>query len=313
MVPATQNIYEQHSQKNCKSMGDNDRNEKDTPDGNLLAPWTDASRIETMKKNMKVTVCIKNNDGGVVDTEKVKSIITENGIQVTKASVNRKNGDLYVDLPSNENRDKLNSILTEEVLPGNRVINLKQRCPTISIRNVRDYTTEADFLAKIKSQNPRIKQQLENGSEFSVVFTKEHKIKNSLRNDEVEHQVVARVGDDIRASIQDNKDKIYLGFHAHHVVDRFYVKSCSSCHKFGHYHADCHEDPCCGYCCSKQHRSEDCPVHEAKDSKSYKCTNCEAAGKESTGHSSHWPQCPAYLEHQNKMRKNIPFYSKNSK
>ena len=131
-------------------------------------------------------------------------------------------------------------------------------------------------------------------------------------SDDIEHQVVARVGDDIRAAIQASKDKIFLGFSAHHVADRFYVKSCSSCHKFGHYHAECPANPCCGYCCAEDHESNDCPIKASKDSKNYKCINCAEAGKDSLGHSSHWPQCPAYLEHQSKMRKNIPYYSKNS-
>ena len=42
-------------------------------------------------------------------------------------------------------------------------------------------------------------------------------------------------------------------------------------------------------------------------------TNCEEAGKDSVGHSSHWPKCPTYIEQQNKMKMKIPYYSKNGK
>ena len=66
---------------------------------------------------MKVTVCIKSNEGIAVDAEKVKDIITENGIQVSKASVNKNNGDLYLDLPSDESRNKLTSVSTPNPKP----------------------------------------------------------------------------------------------------------------------------------------------------------------------------------------------------
>ena len=100
---------------------------------------------------------------------KIKGIITSHGIQVTKASVNRRNGNVYIDLPSNENRDKLVPLLTEQAIP---VVHLKQKCPMILIRGVCSYVSEDDFVEKVKSQNPQIKEKLENGLEFSVVFTK---------------------------------------------------------------------------------------------------------------------------------------------
>ena len=69
------------------------------------AAWTDSARLNQVKKD-KVTVCIKN-DGSNIDLSQVKNIVRQNGIQVSKASVNQKNGDVYVDLPSKEQRDKL--------------------------------------------------------------------------------------------------------------------------------------------------------------------------------------------------------------
>ena len=130
---------------------------------------------------------------------------------------------------------------------------------------------------------------MEGGSEFVVVFTKEYKLEGK---EEGEFQVVARVSDDIRAAIKLNRDKIFIGFNSHHVTDRFYVKSCSKCHKFGHYHKDCQESASCGFCTSEEHETKDCEAHTHKDQTKYKCTNCEASGKESNGHSSFWKKCP---------------------
>lgn len=276
--------------------------------------WNDQSRTNEMKKKLKFTVCIKSNEGAEIDSEQIKNIVTTHGIKVTKASVNKNNNDLYVDLPSDEQRQKLIPLLSEEVIPGNRIINVKEKYPTISIRGVEDYTSEADLITRIKVQNVEIKEKLEAGSHFSVVFSKEHK-KGDLRENgqPKEFLIVARVSDDIRSVINANGNKIFLGFNSHLVVDRFYVRSCSKCHKFGHYHADCTSNQICGYCCSENHDSQNCPIHREKNCARYKCTNCEALGKVSEGHSSHWHKCPALLEVQKKIMRNIPYYAKNEK
>ena len=120
------------------------------------------------------------------------------------------------------------------------------------------------------------------------------------------------MSDDIREALKANNDKIFIGFSSHHVFDRFYVKSCASCHRFGHYHANCDNRPCCGYCSAEDHKSEECLIHKAKDQSKYKCVNCQDEGKGGDGHSSHWNRCPSYLEQQKKVMKNIPYYSKNS-
>ena len=275
--------------------------------------WENTTRTNEMKKTMKkFTLCIKSNEGSQVDAEKIKNIVTANGIKVSKASVNKKNNDMYVDLPSEEQRQKLIPLLSEEVIPNNKIVNVKQKCPTISIRGVENFISEEELIARINDQNTEIKEKLENGSQFSVVYTKEQRQNDTDEDGETkEFQVVARVSDDIRSIIKANGDKIFLGFKSLRVVDRFYVKSCSKCHKFGHYHADCTSIACCGFCCSEEHDSQNCPIHQAKDHTNYKCINCKNLGKPSDGHSSHWHKCPAFLEVQKKMMKNIPYYSKN--
>ena len=78
------------------------------------------------------------------------------------------------------------------------------------------------------------------------------------------------------------------------------------------YHAQCEAKPSCGYCGAENHSSKECPVHREKDQTKYKCVNCKEAGKPDVGHSSHWQKCPTYIEQQKKMKKNIPYYAKNS-
>ena len=110
-----------------------------------------------------------------------------------------------------------------------------------------------------------IREKLEGGSEFSIVFTKQHEMRPGFKHSEDNGQIVARVSEDIRNVIKSTGDKIFVGLSSHRVFDRFYVKSCAQCHRYGHDHADCQSTPCCGYCGSENHSSKDCPIHQAKE------------------------------------------------
>ena len=302
--------------KNRKENNKNENNKKENDankaDDQPLSAWNDKQRTKAMKDTMKkFTVCIKSNDGAAIDTEKVKHIITANGIKVNRATINKKNNDFYVDLPSSEQRDRLIPLLSEDAIPGNEVVSVKEKGPTISIRGVQNYVSEEDLIARIKDQNEGIKEKIEDGSLFSVVFSKEHNVRED--SEVKEYQVVVRVSEGIRDVIRANGNKIFIGFNSHRVVDRFYVKSCSRCHKFGHYRAECTSTPCCGYCCATDHESNNCPVHAVKNQTEYKCTNCKEHNKTSDGHSSHWNKCPVFLEIQKKMMQGIPYYAKNGR
>ena len=61
------------------------------------------SKSKPIKPN--ITVCINSNEGKPVENK--NKIIIANGIQVSKANINQKIGDLFVDLPSECNKDKL--------------------------------------------------------------------------------------------------------------------------------------------------------------------------------------------------------------
>ena len=123
------------------------------------------------------------------------------------------------------------------------------------------------------------------------------------------YQVVARVGEDIRRAIKNSDDKIYMDLVALQVVDRFFVKRCNCCQKFGHYQKDCTEESAsCGYC-KGNHLSKDCNDVQEGDFKHYECVNCERGNKNSNGHSAHWHKCPTYLDLQKKVKNSIPYYS----
>ena len=81
---------------------------------------------------------------------------------------------------------------------------------------------------------------------------------------------------------------------AHQVIDRFFIKRCNKCQKFGHYQKDCKSEPHCGFC-RQSHLSTHCDQVEEGDVDHYHCINCERDGKISVGHSAYWHKCPTYL------------------
>ena len=280
--------------------------------------WQDNKRLENVKRSQKVTVCIKKSENSTVDLKKVKEVVVKNGVQVNKVSVNKKNGDLYVDFPSDEQRDKLIPLLADEDSQNNTVINVKSKCPVITIRNVSNFVDEASFISAVKTQNPEIAGKIDAGSEFRVVFTKEHKLKEGEKpyvdnETNSSYQVVVRVNEDIRQILKEKGDRIYIGCQSIRIYDRFYVKSCAQCHRYGHYHAECEHSPRCGYCGDENHLSQRCPIYLQKDQDKYECVNCKDIGKSGLGHSSHWHKCPTYLDKQKKVMMSIPFYAKNLK
>ena len=124
------------------------------------------------------------------------------------------------------------------------------------------------------------------------------------------YQVVVRVGEEIRRAIKGNRNKVFVELSAHRVVDRFYIKRCNNCQKFGHYEKDCENGARCGYC-SGSHKSTDCQEVSDDNPEEYNCINCHENHKDPKGHSTLWHKCPTYLEMQSKMKKTIPYYQKN--
>ena len=189
-------------------------------------------------------------------------------------------------------------LINEETLPGNKVVKVKQKSPTITIRDVLEYENSEEFIENVKSQNPEIKERIECGDECTVVFAKEQEKARSGRQFAVAqqktHQIVLQVSEEIQDIIKRNGNKIFVGFLSLRVIDRFYVKACDKCHELEHYHADCTTNAVCGFCLSSEHESKDCPAKRGNDLTSFKCVNCKERGKEFQGHSSHWHKCPVH-------------------
>ena len=207
--------------------------------------WNDSTwSNEARTKKMTSALCIKSK-GVNVNIDKVKEIAVDNNIQVTNTVV-QENGDVYVNLPTKENRDKLTHLLGDEAFNGNEVVSMKSRLPTLSVNSINEFTTKEDFVEKVKQQNPRIKEEINKGSIFSIVYVKKPP-DLEVENGKKCYQIVARVSEEIRKVIKMNNNKIYMDLIAHHVADRFYiiiVKNLDIMKKT----ARIMNNQCCGYC-----------------------------------------------------------------
>ena len=225
--------------------------------------------------NFKSSLCVKSNEQPI-DLNVVKQIAVHHSIQVSGTSV-KSNEDVYVYMSNVEHRDKMATLLAEKH-SADTIVKLKSKMAAISILNVETFVNKNDFITKVKQQNPEIKEKIESGSEFTIVFVKEPMPESSHTNRK-HYQVVARVNNEIREGIKKNKDKIYVDLTAHRIVDRFYIKRCNKCQKFGYYQDNCTSDKIlCGFCCSDSHCSSSCPI-KTQDTSNFSCLNCKDATK----------------------------------
>ena len=163
---------------------------------------------------------------------------------------------MYVNLPKDENRKKLAPLLNNGDFEGHNVIEVQSKLPTITILDVTEFTDKNNFIERIKKQNPDIAEKMNNGSKFEIVFAKKS------RNDENNFHVVARMDGDIHNAIKGCNNKLFMDCASYRVVDRFYIKRCNKCQRFGHYEKHCQSEPsCCGYC-KQDHQTKDCEVEE---------------------------------------------------
>ena len=87
--------------------------------------WSNQKRTNSMKASL----CIKRK-GTPVDVMKIKEIACTNSIQVSKADI-KSNGDVYVDIPSNHNREKLLPLLMNNTFAQNEIVKLKSKLPSV--------------------------------------------------------------------------------------------------------------------------------------------------------------------------------------
>ena len=250
----------------------------------------------------KASLLIKGDNGKAIDLDIVKDIVVTNKIPVTSTAV-KDNGDTYLNFPCQHSRAKATPMIKSKMADVKEIVTLKSKLPTISISGITEKLSKVDLTERICNQNEEINACVKNGSCLEVIFIKEPTVHFNT------YLAVVRVSCDVREAIKARGNRIFIGLVACSVKDRFYVKRCNNCQCFGHYQGDCNKPVMCGYC-GEQHKSSGCTKKmENNEHATHRCNNCKLIGKDSTGHSTFYHRCPAYLVQQNKLKKSIDYYN----
>jgi hypothetical protein len=196
-----------------------------------------------------------------------------------------KDGCGIIEFPDQTSRDDGLAKLKEDfnVQPNNK----PQRflLPKITISGIESSDYKASDVLKLQDaicdKNPSIKQLIEQGGTFEILFIKEDWQKKNFS------VAVAKISKEIYSEIRRLKYQLYIDFIRCRVSDRFHLPQCYGCQKFGHTSNNCqiksNDLLVCRYC-AKNHQSKSCPHKGHVDM--YKCANC------GLNHTSTYIKCP---------------------
>ena len=241
----------------------------------------------------------------VQDTKKLFSEVTKGAIEskarVAKSFTNKAGQSVFVCRSEKSKQALLPHV--EKVFHNRKINTPKPKLPTISVPFIVGQYEKEELLDVLKTQNE------EKGIVFSkdtaqVLFTTEMKDREGM------YQAVIRVSDNLRKKIADNDNRLCIGINSCPVFDRFFIKRCNRCQEFHHFQKDnggCKKAKVCGLC-TGNHDTRDCNTDEDM----YKCNNCAKSGKDEFSHATFSHECPSYIEEQEKLKKSINYYSKNT-
>ena len=191
----------------------------------------------------------------------------------------------------------------EKVFKERKINTPAPRLPTISVPFITRQYDNAELLRVLHQQNE------DRGIPFTeddakVLFSAPMKDKDGY------FQAVLRVSENTRSRVEANGNRLCIGLSSCPVYDRFFIKRCNRCQELGHFQKDnggCKKPQVCALC-TGGHRTEDCHTDEDQ----YKCNNCFKANRDEFTHAAYSPQCATYIAEQDKLKKSINYFSKNT-
>ena len=227
--------------------------------------------------------------------ELIEKIIMDHDIPL-QASYRNQNGELTLLCDSKESRDSLINIVNNsgENIPTKSPVG---KLPSITIVGLPKEYSKEEVVEMLVKQNDFINKfsHANNIQDHFRVLT----IRPTKKEPTI-FQVFATVSTILRDGLKYYNDKITLGLTSCKVYDRYYVKRCNNCQKFGHYNRDC-PTPSEHHCgkCGEGHETRSC------DSTQKKCINCIRNGIEMQDHCTFDPNCSSLLKQQNSLKQRL--------
>ena len=220
-----------------------------------------------------------------------------------------KDGHGFVNVPDKDNCDKALTNLQKDYNVKAKTSEFRDFLPQITITDINgdDYNNDnkAELKTAIINKNPTIKSCTDDKKQFDILFLTENKSNNTIK-------AVCRIHPDILKAIKHLRYRIFIDFGICRVNDRFFLKQCYRCQKFGHRSEECPMKQSNKYVCrfcSTNHESSTCPVKQSNNKENFKCANCRG------NHSSTDNSCPALQKQANYIisrTKGLEDYPKNS-
>ena len=237
----------------------------------------------------KNLLAIKSNQENMKAVEKrkeVADILADFTIIDTKFPPN---GNIVMNFQDKTSRDRAADEI-EGKIPGTQVKKIGYLNPKIMICNVHideeDINAEdkEGIIMKLLAKNEFLKNITDVESKIEFLFMRPSTAKT--------FHLILKCDPEVRKAIHDQGDKIKLAFAVYHIRDRYHVRICSYCQRFGHLEKDCQhksEDPYCGKC-AERHDTRSC------QSNYLKCINCVRRKKCHTNHKVGDKHCEALHE-----------------
>ena len=255
--------------------------------------------------------------------EKLNNLFKNVPINHIKNNINSKK--IVMIFPSAKAKEKGRKVLEQHPDVLNKGLNLsdaRKMFPKITVTNIPNYLVE-DILSKDNLDVPTRREKLRERLELMFLEKNEH-VQNLVQNHGRTFRIIfvnpgqnfitvgIKVSPDIRNFLID-ANWIHIGNTRCKVTDRFDLKQCFKCQKFGHLSDQCREsNTVCKYC-GASHQTRTCP--HKHDQEHHRCTNCSHSNIDNfkalchTHHSAS-DSCPIIMLEKDKLRKKTE-YSKN--
>ena len=277
-----------------------------TPDTTATRP-TSKTLKEDVTLPVRHTLLIErktdeqNDNESFTDTEwstvvqrNVKGVLEE--VPVQKVSV--RDGKPSLTFSDKESLDKAALALEKEYKVSPKSEERKKLNPKLTISDINsDIKTTEELENEIYQKNENIKTLKDAGHQMKIIFY-----------DVKQRYAVIQVSPEIRDSIRQKDDRIYLNLERYFVRDRIHVIQCYHCLEYGHMSGSpyCRQKamgPTCFFCAGN-HASKSCTVKSVKDK--HKCSNCQKSRKslERASASTHKASdnlCPFYVKERGRL------------
>ena len=276
------------------------------PDAQKKNIWYDQEKLSAIKApaSKALLVIKKNTDAAQHELTRsnVAKTIMENKIAVSQ-SYDNKDGDMIVVCDSEGKRNELKNLVASK--DNNIEMNTpSKKRKSITIVGLRQQHEKDEIIDMLVLQNGFI-NRFSRSNEIRT-HIEIHSVQ-PLKNNPDLFQVFASVSPTLREGLHLHRNKVTLGLTSCKIYDRYHVKRCNNCQRFGHYMNECPTPDVrtCGKCCSNHHSTRDCTSTESV------CINCVRESRECTTHHTSDYKCPVFRKQQELKKQNTTLNSLN--